>query len=232
MIGEGFHAGPARHHAERVALAACAEDPAGRHALRLARALRPPRPHAAVHRGDPRGRHRARGRGLRRPDAQGLGPRPRASCATRAWQVDLVDGAARGGGAAAQPALPQARAHRPPARGLQVGDDARRQGGHPHRRLPVDLGRGEPRPRAPLARRVRRRGGGDRHRARRRPAAHRPRSRAWRASRAAWCSTPRRACRCRSRLVRGVAEVPVTVVASRAASRTAVRGAPGAPAWT
>ena len=134
-----------------------------------------------------------------------------------------MDGDDRRRRAPAQPALPQARPDRPPARGLQVRDDARRQGGHPHRRLAVDLRRGEPRPRPPLARRV----------ATRSPWASAPRSpttrcsprasRASRASRAAWCSTPRRACRSTRKLVRGVAEVPVIVVCSRAATRTAVQ---------
>ena len=75
--------------------------------------------------------------------------------------------------APAQPAVPQARAHRPAVGPVQVGDDARRQGRHARRRLEVDLLRGEPPPRAPLARRVRRGRRRDRHRARRRPAADR-----------------------------------------------------------
>ena len=56
-------------------------------------------------------------------------------------EVVVADGelAAR---AAAQPAVPQARAHRPPARAVQVGDVARRQGRDPDRRLEVDLRRG------------------------------------------------------------------------------------------
>ena len=62
-------------------------------------------------------------------------------------------------------------------------------------------GEHEPRARAPLARRVDAVAVGHRHRARGRPAAHRPRRGRHRASPAAWCSTPRRACRS-SQLVR------------------------------
>ena len=104
---------------------------------------------------------------------------------------------------------------------LQVGDDARRQGRHPHRRLEVDLRRGLARARAPLARRVRRRRRRDRHRAGRRPAADRPRSRAPSASRAAWSSTPRRACRSTPARPRRRGTLPLTVVVSRAAPRAA-----------
>ena len=64
-------------HAEREALAACSGRSARGDALRLARAVLPPRADAAVHRRDPRGRDRARGRRLRRPDREGRRPRPR-----------------------------------------------------------------------------------------------------------------------------------------------------------
>ena len=77
VIGEGFHAGPGEAHAERVALERLQRGPRRRHALRLARALRPPRPNPALHGGDPRGRDRARRDRLRRPDSEGLRPRPR-----------------------------------------------------------------------------------------------------------------------------------------------------------
>ncbi len=64
------------------------------------------------------------------------------------------------------------------------------------RRLEVDLGRGEPPARAPVAVPVRCRRGRDRHRARRRSAADRRVSdRAWSASRAGSCSTRSHACR-------------------------------------
>ncbi len=77
------------------------------------------------------------------------------------------DGRRRAGGqgAAAQPAVSQARPHRAPVGAVQVGDVARRQGRDPRRRLEVDLERGEPVPRAPLACRVRCRRCRDRDRA-------------------------------------------------------------------
>ena len=55
-----------------------------RHDLRLARAVRAPGQDAAVHRRDRRRADRPRRRRLRRSLREGLGPRPRASCATRA----------------------------------------------------------------------------------------------------------------------------------------------------
>ena len=80
-------------------------------------------------------------------------------------------------GPAADPALPQARAHRPPAGRAQVGGHARRPHRDRRRRLEVDLRRGEPRERPSLARLDGRGRGRHRHRARRRPAADRPRRR-------------------------------------------------------
>ena len=127
-----------------------------RDALRLARAVLPPGPDAAVHRRDPRGGDRARRGRLRRPDREGLRPRAR----------DPARRGRRGGGGRRrarrarplpQPGVPQARAHRPAAGAVQVRDDARRQGRHADRRLEVDLGRGLALPRPPLARRARRR---------------------------------------------------------------------------
>ena len=177
VIGEGITQPPGEAHAERAALEDCSEDPAGAtmyvslepcgHQGRT-----PPCTDAILDAGD-----RARGDRLRRPDHEGLRPRARHP-ARRGRRRRLGGRRGRRRRAPAQPALPQARPHRPPARDLQVGDDARRQGRHRDRRLAVDLRRGQPRPRAPLARRVRRRGGRHRHRARRRPApdrAHRGR---------------------------------------------------------
>ena len=73
--------------------------------------------------------------------------------------------------------------------------------------------------RAPLARRVRRRRGRHRHRAGRRPAADRPHRRRRAPAAPRSCSTPRRACRSTPSSCAARAEVPLTVVVSRAAPR-------------
>ena len=65
VVGEGWHERAGRPHAEVDALAdarAQAHDPRGATALRDARTVQPPRPHAALHRRGDRGRNRARGR--------------------------------------------------------------------------------------------------------------------------------------------------------------------------
>ena len=91
--------------------------------------------HAAVHRRDPR-RPASRASSSppttrpRRPPAAGSG-----SCATRASRSCVADGELAAARAAAQPGVSQARAHRAPVGAVQVRDDARRQGRHPHRRL-------------------------------------------------------------------------------------------------
>ncbi len=194
VLGEGWHAAYGEAHAERAALDACTADPRG---ATLYVSLEPcchhgqtpPCTDAILEAGiarvvvasdDPT--EKASGRGLGHPARRGRRGRGRRRRA----------GGAR---AAAQPGVPQARPHRPPARALQVGDDARRQGRHPHGRLQVDLGRGVAPALAPLARRARRGRGRHRHGAGRRPAAHRADRRARRASRAASCSTPRGGCR-------------------------------------
>ena len=195
MLGEGFHARYGEAHAEREALAACSGptraarrstsrwSPAATTGARRPARTRSSRPASAASSSPPTTRRR------RRPGAAW------ASCATRASRSSVADGEPAAARAAAQPALPQARAHGPPARALQVGDDARRQGRHPHGRLQVDLRRGLAPARAPLARRARRGRRRHRHRARRRPAAQRAHRRRRCASRAAWSSTPRGACR-------------------------------------
>ena len=124
-------------------------------------------------------------------------------------------------GAAAQPAVSQARAHRPPVGAVQVRDDAGRQGRHPQRRLEVDLRRVQPPPRASLARRVRRGRGRRRDRAGRRSAAHRAGRERRRASPAGSCSTRWPACRWTpswSATRAGAADVVVSRAAPRAAT--------------
>ena len=96
--------------------------------------------------------HRARRRRLRRPDREGRG-RGLGILRDEGVEVDVAGGELAARGAAAEPGLPQARAHRAPVGALQVGDDARRQGRDADRRLEVDLRRVQPRPRPPLARR-------------------------------------------------------------------------------
>ena len=78
VLGEGWHEELGGAHAEVNAIADCGgADLRERDALRDARAVLPLRPHAAVHRRDPRRRHPARRRRQRRPDREGLRPRPR-----------------------------------------------------------------------------------------------------------------------------------------------------------
>ena len=133
--------------------------------LRHPRALRSHRPPAAVHRGDPRRRDLPRRLRLRGPDRQGLRPRSR-DAARRGHRGRACQRARGGGGAAAEPALPQARPDRSPPGHLQGGDVAGRARRLADRRLPLDLERREPRAGPPLARRVRRGRRRDRHRSR------------------------------------------------------------------
>ena len=173
VLGEGWHEELGGCHAEVNAIAACARRrPRARATLYVT--LEPCchfGPHAALHRRDPRRRDPPR----RRRPATTRPRRPRGaasgSCATRASRWSSPTASSRAQRAAAQPGLSQARPHRPPVGALQVGDDARRQGRDARRRLEMDLRRREPRARAPLARRGRRRRDRDRHGAHRRPAA-------------------------------------------------------------
>ena len=153
VLGEGFHAAYGEPHAERAALAACTEDPRGA-TLYVSlepcchQGQTPPCTDAILEAGisrvvvasdDPTEKASGRGLGILRDEG---------------IEVFVADGEPACPRAAAQPGVPQARAHRPPARALQVGDDARRQGRHAHRRLEVDLRRGGARALAPLARRA------------------------------------------------------------------------------
>ena len=54
-------------------------------------------------------------------------------------EVVVADGELAVARPPAQPAVSQAREHRAPLGAVQIGDDARRQGRHPGRRLEVDL---------------------------------------------------------------------------------------------
>ena len=110
-IGEGYHHRAGDPHAERMALAACSEDPAGAtmyvtlepccHQGRT-----PPCTEAILEAGitrvviasdDPTAKAAGRGLGILRDEGV---------------RVDHLDGDVRGGRPAAQPAVPQARAHR------------------------------------------------------------------------------------------------------------------------
>ena len=111
VIGEGFHRALGGPHAEVEAIRAAGErDLDGRDAVRLARAVLPPRPHAAVHRRDPRRRDPPRRRRLRRPQRARLRPRAR-------------DPARRGDRGRASPT-----ASSPPARGCSTSRSASTRG--------------------------------------------------------------------------------------------------------
>ena len=130
-IGEGFHAAAGEPHAERMALAACVEDPAG---ATLYVSLEP----CCHHGRTPPCTEAIVAAGIARVVVASDDPTPKASgrglgiLRDEGVEVATVDGAV-GAAARAEPAVSQARSHRPPARGLQVRAHARRQGRHPHR---------------------------------------------------------------------------------------------------
>ena len=92
----------------------------------------PPRPDAALHRRDPGSRdqpRRGRPPTTRREKATGRGL---GILRDEGVEVEVVDGEPAVRARLREPGVSQARAQRPPARALQVGDDARRQGRHAH----------------------------------------------------------------------------------------------------
>ncbi len=202
VIGEGFHAELGGVHAEVAAIAdarerGAADRLAGASHVRQPRAVRPPGAPAAVHPADPRGGDRPRRDRLRRPEPEGVGPRP--GHPARRGRRGRVRRRRRGRRrAAGDPAVSQARPHRPAAGDAQVRGQPRRLHGHDRGRLALDLRAREPRPGAPLARRGGRRRGRHRDRARGRSAAHSARRRRTRrrsTSPRASCSTRTPACR-------------------------------------
>ena len=135
VIGEGFHAPPASRTPSARRSPPRRRGPGRRRRCTSRSSRAATRPHAAVHRRDRRGRHRARRGRLRRPDRARPPAAAWASCATRASTSTWSTATSPRARPPAQPALPQARPDRPPAGAVQVRDDARRQGRHPHRRL-------------------------------------------------------------------------------------------------
>ena len=133
VLGEGFHqALGAAARRDRGDPRRRGTRPGRRHPVRVARAVLPPGPDAAVHRRDPGGRDRAaRGR-LGRPERARLRPRSRHP-ARRGHRGRGRRRRARDPGPPAQPVVPQARPHGPAVGAVQVRDDARRQGRHARR---------------------------------------------------------------------------------------------------
>ena len=152
VLGEGYHAAYGEAHAEVAAIESCSVDPVG---ATLYVTLEP-----CCHSGKTlpctdailrAGIKRVVGR-LRRPDREGIRPRPGhpARRGNRGGQHRRRHLARR---PPAQPAVPQGGLHRAPAGDLQVGHEPRRQGRDADGRLAVDIERGEPPARAPMARR-------------------------------------------------------------------------------
>ena len=83
VVGEGWHERAGEAHAEVAALRAAGAAGRRRHRLRDARAVQPPRPHAAVHAGADRGARGARGVRHRRPQPAGQRARRRGAARGR-----------------------------------------------------------------------------------------------------------------------------------------------------
>ena len=176
VVGRGWTRPGGRPHAESEAIERAGEAARGQHGLRDARALRPSRPHAALHRGPDRRRHRPR-RGRRR--------RPRPARRRQGHRAP-ARGRHRGRGR-----LPRGRglpahgrllpAHAPAAGrsvALKLATSADGRIATADRRQPMDHRRGRARRGAPAAAAPRRHPGRQRHGAGRRPPAHLPPARA------------------------------------------------------
>ena len=116
---------------------------AGRHRVRLARAVQPSRPSAALRRCPDRGRHRARRLRDRRSESRGRRARAGAP-AGGGSRRRARRRASRGARAPPERPLPDARRAAPPVRAAQAGRDPGRAHRHEHRREPLDLLAREP----------------------------------------------------------------------------------------
>ena len=174
LAGEGATAAAGGPHAEVTALQRGRRRRPGRHGGGHPRAVRPHRPHRAVHR---RAGRRRRGQGRlrrRRPEPRGRGRRA-AAARGRRGRRGRRRGARRGERRAA--ALAARGAHRAAVRHLEVRRHPGRPGGRGRLHLALDLLGRLARRRARAAGRGRRDPGRQRHRAGRRPAADRARRR-------------------------------------------------------
>ncbi len=174
VVGEGYHRGRGASPRRDRGAAAGGERGAGSGPVRDARAVRPPRPHGAVHRGDPRGGDRAGGVRDGGPQPGRLRPRREAAARRRPRRASRVDG---GGGPGAQPRFLPVDRLGEAVRHAEAGRLPRRADRGRRRRFPLDHGRGGAAARAPDAVGGRRRPRGGRNGASGRSAPDRPRSR-------------------------------------------------------